>query len=79
MSTAGIVLVAVLGISVVYTLGFALCRAAGRETRREAQCPPVDSYQGPVSLRLLEDLEAHLKAYGATVADLYDTTTGDPK
>lgn len=32
---------------------------------------------GPDNLRLLEDLEAHLKAYGASVADLYDTTTGD--
>lgn len=32
---------------------------------------------GPDSLRLLEDLDAHLKAYDAAVADLYDTTTGD--
>lgn len=29
---------------------------------------------GPDNLRLLEDLDAHLKAYGAAVADLYDTT-----
>lgn len=34
---------------------------------------------GPDSLRLLEDLEAHMKAYGAAVADYYDTTTGDPR
>lgn len=32
---------------------------------------------GPDPLRLLEDLEAHLKAYGEAVADYYDTTTGD--
>jgi hypothetical protein len=31
----------------------------------------------PDSLRFLEDLEAHLKAYGATVADFYTTTEGD--
>lgn len=29
---------------------------------------------GPDQLRLLEDLDTHLKAYGAAVADLYDTT-----
>jgi hypothetical protein len=34
---------------------------------------------GPDGLRLLETLEADLKAYGAEVADYYDTTTGDPK
>ena len=32
---------------------------------------------GPDPLRLLTELDAHLKAYGATVADFYDTTTGD--
>ena len=32
---------------------------------------------GPDNRRLLEDLEAHLKAYGNEVADYYDTTTGD--
>lgn len=31
---------------------------------------------GPDPLRLLQDLEADLKAYAATVADFYDTTTG---
>ena len=29
---------------------------------------------GPDQLRLLQDLEAHLKAYGNNIADLYDTT-----
>lgn len=37
----------------------------------------IDDYDGPDSLRLLEDLEAHMKAYAAEVADFYDTTTGD--
>lgn len=32
---------------------------------------------GPDALRLLEDLERHLKAYGAAVADLYDTSPGE--
>lgn len=36
-------------------------------------------YEGPDSLQLLEDLEAHMKAYGARVADLYDTTPGDTR
>ena len=56
-----------------------MCRNAARADRaaeRQAQAP-VDSYQGPDSLRLLEDLEAHMKAYGNEVADYYDTTTGD--
>lgn len=38
---------------------------------------PARQYDGPDSLRLLEDLEADLKAYGKTVADFYDTTPGD--
>ncbi|MFF7130035.1 hypothetical protein [Streptomyces sp. NPDC008240] len=37
----------------------------------------IDEYDGPDSLRLLKDLEAHMKAYAETVADFYDTTTGD--
>jgi hypothetical protein len=32
---------------------------------------------GPDGLRLLEDLEAEMKAYAERVADYYDTTTGD--
>lgn len=38
-----------------------------------------DHYEGPDSLRLLQDLEAHMKAYGEAVADLYDTTPGGPQ
>lgn len=72
MSGWSIALIVVLAVSAAYTLCFGLCRAAGREFPGEPQ--PVDSYQGPDSLRLLEDLDAHLKAYGAAVADLYDTT-----
>lgn len=51
-----------------------MCRAAAAADRAAARQAPVDSYQGPDSLRLLEDLEAHMKAYGNEVADLYDTT-----
>jgi hypothetical protein len=32
---------------------------------------------GPDPLRLLTDLEAHLKAYGAEIADLYEPATTD--
>jgi hypothetical protein len=32
----------------------------------------ADSYQGPDSLRLLQDLEAHMDAYGARVVGLYE-------
>jgi hypothetical protein len=32
---------------------------------------------GPDQLRLLDDLETHLKAYAATVADLYEPATTD--
>jgi hypothetical protein len=43
----------------------------------EGEPEAVNDYDGPDSLRLLEDLEAHMKAYGEAVADYYDTTTGD--
>lgn len=62
---------------VVAFFAFALCRAAGRASRAEEQHTPVDSYQGPDSLHLLEDLEAHITEYGNTISDFYDTTTGD--
>lgn len=39
-----------------------------------------DSYQGPDSLRLLEDLEAHIDAYGMAIEGLYEQphTAPDP-
>lgn len=49
---------------------------AGDGRIRDAYAPAVHDV-GPDNLRLIEDLDAHLKAYGAAVADLYDTTTGD--
>ena len=45
--------------------------------RERVGLPVEDTYQGPDSLRLLEDLEAHMNAYAEAVADLYDTTPGD--
>ena len=39
--------------------------------RERVGMPAEDTYDGPDSLRLLEDLEAHMNAYGAAVADLY--------
>lgn len=47
------------------------------EGRISGSFAPVVHDVGPDDLRLIEDIEGHLKAYGATVADLYDTTTGD--
>jgi hypothetical protein len=38
---------------------------------------PVVHGTVPDDVRLIEDIEGHLKAYGAAVADLYDTTPGD--
>jgi hypothetical protein len=48
------------------------------EACERAGLPPVDSYEGPDSLRLLEDLEAHMKAYDATIADFYEPVGPPP-
>jgi hypothetical protein len=79
---SAIVYTVVTGIVAAYiALAVALYR---REQRRPLERDRIiaaahDSYEGPDSLRLLEDLEAHMKAYGAAVADLYDTTPGEPQ
>ncbi len=78
MSTPVICLVAVLAISLAYTATAVICRRAGRP-QEEPRAVVEDGYEGPDSLRLLQDLEAHMKAYGAAVADYYDTTTGGPQ
>lgn len=52
-------------------------RVAAARTRAGLGAPEWE-YDGPDSLRLLQDLEAHMKAYGAAVADFYDTTPGGP-
>lgn len=52
-------------------------RAWRAETEREQPTREATQHDvGPDSLRLLQDLDAHLDAYAATVADYYDTTTG---
>lgn len=51
-----------------------MCRAAAAADRAAERQARPGSYRGPDSLLLLEDLEAHMKAYGNEVADLYDTT-----
>lgn len=52
-------------------LALGLCRAAGRASRMEEEraATSPDAFIG--------DLEARMKAYGAAVADYYDTTSGD--
>lgn len=54
-----------------------------REQRRPLERDRIiaaahDSYQGPDSLRLLEDLEAHMDAYGTQVAGLYEKPAASP-
>jgi hypothetical protein len=66
------------GLYVAFLSGFALlfwamCRSARPNTVPAA--PPVD-VPDPDDEQLVHDLEAHLKAYGAAIADLYDTTPG---
>ncbi|MFF7550889.1 hypothetical protein ACFZCU_45905 [Streptomyces canus] len=68
-------------VLVAYVIG-AIVRASAHVEELLAESPaPTDHDDGhdvgPDSLRLLKDLEAHMKAYGNEVADLYDTTTGD--
>lgn len=88
MSTlsAVLIVVAVLGFS--GTAGYyqirraqAVCEAERARVLDEGQIrgsfAPTVHDVGPDNLRLIEDLDAHLKAYGAAVADLYDTTTGN--
>jgi hypothetical protein len=66
------------GLYVAFLSGFALlfwamCRSSCPNTVPAA--PPVDVPE-PDDEQLVHDLEAHLKAYGAAIADLYDTTPG---
>lgn len=42
------------------------------EARARVGLPPVDGYEGPDSLRLMEDLDAHLDAYASRLAGLYE-------
>lgn len=71
-----------LGILAVFAVpvclvGAVLCvcllKAAIEEYRRDRQPHDV----GPDPLRLLTDLEAHMTAYAAAVADLYEPVTDD--
>jgi hypothetical protein len=54
-------------------------RARALETGRiSGNFAPAVHDVGPDSLRLIEDLDAHMKAYGEQVADLYDTKGSRP-
>lgn len=60
-------------VIVISLLAFALAAViwqASRALRHAAE--QIRHYDGPDSLRLLEDLETHMKAYGNTIADLYE-------
>lgn len=68
-------LVAALLILVAF-LVLGMCRAAAAADRAVERQGRPDSYEGPDPLRLLEELDEHMQAYGNTVADFYDTTPG---
>ena len=81
-TTAAAVTVVVFLVVVLTAAHWVICRlrrAASTRDRliREAH-QRADSYEGPDSLRLLEDLEAHMKAYGKAVADLYEPVGPSP-
>lgn len=54
-------------------------RLPDRDRILTASREPTTHDTDPDGLRFVQDLEAHLKAYGATVADYYDTTPGGPQ
>lgn len=72
---SAVVYCVVTAIVATYTvIGVCLYR---RERRRPLERDQIiaaarDSYQGPDSLRLMQDLDAHLDAYAAQLADLYE-------
>lgn len=85
MNTATVIGLGYAAVSALATLAYLRLRRAPKRPYRAARWDD-DAQQwvneephnvGPDALQLLEDLETHLKAYGASVADLYDTTTGD--
>lgn len=61
---------ALLAFAALLTLG--LCRAAGRASRAEEAREETAHDVGPDSLRLLQDLDAHLDAHAARLAGLYE-------
>ncbi|MFI8294472.1 hypothetical protein ACIGCZ_00845 [Streptomyces nigra] len=67
-----VVIVVVCAVLALYTaIAVHLLR---RECRRPLERDRIiaDSYQGPDSLRLMQDLDAHLDAHFAKVAGLYE-------
>jgi hypothetical protein len=71
------------GIVALYTvLGVCIHRINRRRPLERDQIIAAarDSYVGPDSLRLMQDLDAHLDAYAARVAGLYEPayTAPDP-
>lgn len=81
------IVVALLGLAIYLTCRAVAERIDRRERRSYLQAnwdeatqrwSDNDGHQvGPDPLQLLADVEADLKAYGETLADLYDTNSGD--
>jgi hypothetical protein len=68
---------AVGALTVGFTLLWLLTRRPSEAERAAAArarigMPPVDSYEGPDSLRLMQELDAHLDSYMAHLAGLYE-------
>lgn len=63
---------ALIVVACLLLLAVGLCRAAGRGSRAEEAREETGHDVGPDSLRLLEDLDAHLDAHAAQLAGLYE-------
>lgn len=69
--TAALIVV-VLVAACLLLLALGLCRAAGMASRAEEAREEPTHDVGPDSLRLLQDLDAHLDAHAAQLAGLYE-------
>ena len=68
-----VVLFLVVGLTAAH---WVICRLRGAASTRDRLIREAheraDSYEGPDSLRLMQDLDAHLNAYAAQVTGLYE-------
>lgn len=71
-TTACWLIAAVLILAALLLLTFGLCRVGGQASRAEEAREGAVHDVGPDSLRLLQDLDAHLDAQAARLAGLYE-------
>lgn len=70
MIAVNVMVAALLVMAACLTIG--LCRAAAAADRAQERQAAADSYEGPDSLRLLEDTEAHLDEFVLSDPDVKD-------